>query len=177
LISPADENALDYLSQGSTLDNDKEELTGELVEALIAAIQNNIASDQLTGAELQLNAAYDLDTENVVVAELFATLENAFIMGETNKVVQLSDMVRLQSVSVRYPRRAEERNVSGWVDVLFTVTPTGQTADIEVAQAEPLSIFDQSAMDAVEQWTFQPREFRGQRISQRVRVRLVFRLE
>ena len=73
--------------------------------------------------------------------------------------------------------RAEERGVNGWVEILFTVTPTGETTDIEVAQAELASLFDASAKAAVARRTFQPFEFRGQIISQRAGVRLTYRLE
>ncbi len=67
--------------------------------------------------------------------------------------------------------------VSRWVEILFTVMPSGDTAGIEVVRSEPGSVFERAATDAVEQWEFQPVEFRGQLISQRAATRLVFRFE
>ena len=89
----------------------------------------------------------------------------------------MEELVRLNVVAARYPRRAESRGISGWVEIMFTVTPTGETSDIDVAGAEPLEIFDDSAIEAVEQWTFEPKEFRGRTISQRAIARLVYRLQ
>ena len=89
----------------------------------------------------------------------------------------MADLVRLKTIPARYPRSAQRRNVTGWVDVLFTITPSGETSDIEVRDAEPESIFNQAAIDAVEQWEFQPVEYRGQIISQRAGARLSFKLE
>ena len=65
----------------------------------------------------------------------------------------------------------------GWVDVVFTVTTTGHTSDIEIVGAEPANIFDSSVIEAVEEWTFEPRQYKGQPINQRTAARLVFNLE
>ena len=89
----------------------------------------------------------------------------------------MAKLVRTKAVAPRYPRRAERYDMSGWVDVYFTVTPTGQTADIEIKQSEPERIFDRAAIEAVSAWEFQPVEFRGQVISQRTAARLIFRME
>ena len=59
----------------------------------------------------------------------------------------------------------------------FTVTPDGETRDIEVTEADPAKVFDKAAMEAVEQWEFEPIVYRGQTISQRAGARLVFSIE
>ena len=89
----------------------------------------------------------------------------------------MTELVHVRTAPARYPRRAQQLNLSGWVEVFFTVTPTGKTADIEIKRAEPESVFDRAAIKAVEEWAFQPVEFRGQVISQRAAAKLVFRIE
>ncbi len=89
----------------------------------------------------------------------------------------MKELVQVKTASPRYPRRAMERGVSGWVDIYFTVTASGETTEITVDQSEPKSVFDRAAIEAVEKWAFQPVEFRGRVINQRAAARLVFRLE
>ena len=108
---------------------------------------------------------------------LRAGFEQALLERERSTVALLSEFVRLNATPAEYPGRAQERNVSGWVEVEFTVTTTGETANIGILRAEPANFFEQSAMEAVGQWTFEPREFRGQPIEQRTMARLVFNLE
>ena len=132
----------------------------------------------LSSAERLLTAAVDVSgDENDDVSELKASVEEAYVARESARVLPITALKRVKTVPARYPRRAEERGISGWVEVLFTITPTGETSDITVASAEPAKIFNDPAVEAVEQWEFEPREYRGQLIAQRASARLVFRLQ
>ena len=177
LISPPGDSARDYLAADDAPADQIGQLQDELATAVVASCQDNIFANRLSDAESLLNAANELGNEKARMAGLRTALETAFVEAETSKVRMLAELVRLKIVPPRYPRRAQERGVDGWVEVMFTVTPTGETADIEVSRAEPETMFDDAAIDAVAQWTFQPLEFRGQLISQRVATRIGFRLE
>jgi TonB family protein len=177
LISPAGDCARDYLAAKDMPQNERGQLTGELVAALLGSSQYNIESNQLQIAESMLDAADELGGAEASLAELRATLDDAYVRAEEARVRTTQEMVRLQNAPARYPGRAEERGISGWVEVIFTVNTAGETADIEVVEAEPESIFDDSAVTAVSRWTFQPLEFRGRIINQRAVARLVYRLE
>ena len=89
----------------------------------------------------------------------------------------MSELVQTKRTSPRYPKRAQQFNITGWVNVYFTVTPSGETANVEVVSAEPADVFDKAAIKAVENWQFQPVQYRGQVISQRAAARLVFNIE
>ena len=89
----------------------------------------------------------------------------------------VSELVAVNRPPAAYPRRAEERGISGWVDVEFTVDTDGATKDVRVTGADPDSVFDESAVEAVSTWTFEPREFRGRVIEQAASARLTFRFE
>jgi len=177
LISPAGDCARDYLAAKDMPQNERGQLTGELVAALLGSSQYNIESNQLQIAESMLDAADELGGGDTSLAELRATLDDAYVRAEEARVRTTQEMVRLKNAPARYPGRAEERGISGWVEVIFTVNAAGETADIEVVEAEPESIFDDSAVTAVSRWTFQPLEFRGRIINQRAVARLVYRLE
>ncbi len=91
--------------------------------------------------------------------------------------VAASTLTRTKYVAPRYPRSAERRNISGWVDVVFTVTADGNVADIEVAGSEPGDIFVESATRAVEKWEFEPVVEDGQIVDKRAGVRMMFAIE
>ncbi len=91
--------------------------------------------------------------------------------------VAVSSLNRTKYVAPRYPRSAERRNISGWVDVLFTVTTDGTVAEVEVAGSEPGSTFVDAATRAVEKWEFEPVVENGQAVEKRAGVRMMFALE
>lgn len=177
LITPPGDSALDYLAEWRTPDEQKEQLIEELVGALITESKTNIGLGLLPTTETLLDAADELAGGRAELAELRDSLERAYIEAEANKLMSTANLVRVNTAQPRYPKRARARAISGWVEVKFTVTTSGKTDDIEVSRSEPERIFDAAATKAVQQWTFEPRVFRGQRINQRSAVRLVFNLD
>jgi TonB family protein len=92
-------------------------------------------------------------------------------------IVQAKTLKLVREVPPAYPREAERLGVSGWVDVEFTVDPTGATQDLVVRGAQPLRTFDQSAIDAVKRWRFEPVMRDGAPVAQRAAVRIRFQLK
>lgn len=177
LIAPAGASAKDLLAEPNSWTTERTQLTGELLTALLATAETDIESNRLEYVDNLLNTATDLAGDSNEIDAVRAALEGALIEEKSNRFVPVSDLVIVKSAPPRYPQRALERNVSGWVDVYFTVSASGETTDIEIANSEPTTTFDRAATKAVEQWIFQPVEFRGQIISQRAATRLVFVLE
>lgn len=177
LIAPAGASARDLLAERNEWTAERNELTDELLSALIATAQVHIDTQLLTNAEELIDAAIDLSGEPERFEELLGTLESAYIEAESKRIARMSELVQLKSAKPRYPRRAEATKKSGWVNVYFTVTPEGATAEVEVVESEPRELFDRAAVAAVEKWQFQPVEYRGQIIDQRAAARLVFAIE
>lgn len=88
--------------------------------------------------------------------------------------VAVTELEIVRMVEPEYPRRAWVRDITGWVDLEFTVTETGLTRAIEVIDAQHGGWFDRSAVDAVEQWRFAPEQHDGQPVERRAKVRLQF---
>jgi len=177
LVTPTGASARDLLAERNSWPAERTQLTSELVDALVDAAEALIAEKKPTDAELLVNAAVELGGDAERFDAVNAALENAFIELESNRVASVSQLVRVKTASPKYPRRAKERDISGWVDVYFTVSPAGETANVSVYRSDPESVFDRAAVEAVEKWTFQPVEYRGQVIAQRAGARLVFKLE
>ena len=177
LLAPADNCAVDYLNEREDDDDIAKQLEKELYDAVLADAAAKIEDGQLESAETVISAAVSINGTTDELETLRTSLENAFAARESVRVVPTTELKRRNSVAVQYPRRAEERGISGWVEVQFTVTPTGETTDIVVAESEPGSIFDDPATDAVKQWLFEPRQFRGRPIAQKSHARLIFKLD
>lgn len=91
------------------------------------------------------------------------------------EVVSESALKRVSFVAPSYPRAALERNISGWVDLEFTVTPEGSVTDVEVTAAEPHDTFERVAKIAMQSCRYQPVLRNGVAVAQRARMRVRFK--
>jgi protein TonB len=88
--------------------------------------------------------------------------------------VSASELTRTRYTQPAFPMLARERGIDGWVDLQFTVRRDGTLADVTVIAAEPAGVFEQSALDAVRRWRYQPIMRDGQATEQRARIRVRF---
>ncbi len=91
--------------------------------------------------------------------------------------VPISSLTRVRYVAPKYPRAAQRRDLTGWVDVMFTVVADGSVEDIEIGDSQPGEIFVDAARKAVEGWEFEPVVEDGQGVAKRSAVRLMFAIE
>ena len=91
--------------------------------------------------------------------------------------IAISALTRIKYVAPRYPRSAERRNLSGWVDIVFTVATDGTTKNIVIRDSEPGETFVNAATKAVAKWQFMPVFDNGIVVDRRAGVRMMFELE
>ena len=96
--------------------------------------------------------------------------------GEPGQIA-MSQLRRTNYVAPEYPRSAERRNTSGWVDLGFTVGRDGNVHSIEIIESAPGKVFVDAATKAVSQWRFEPVVENGQPVEKRAAVRMSFSLE
>ena len=151
----------------------------------------------------ELPAATDVDTssddavatvESIVAGEVATTDEGTSavtddVQSQESETVEtqnttpdvstatVSSLNRIKYVAPKYPRAAQRRNLSGWVDVVFTVTTDGTVKDIAIPKSEPGETFVNAATKAVEKWEFEPVFENGTIVEKRVGVRMMFALE
>lgn len=107
-----------------------------------------------------------------------ATAKTTKVSGseqDDNKTV-ISDVVPLYRVSPDYPQRLKNRHIEGWVKVEFTIQTDGSVDKAEVVSADPENIFDEAALDAINQWKFKEKIVNGVAVTQRAVQRFTFRL-
>ena len=86
-----------------------------------------------------------------------------------------SALTRVVFVPPSYPDEALSRNIGGWVDLEFTVTPDGKVTDIAVLAAEPSGVFDRAARSALARSRYRPVTRDGVPVAQRARIRVRFK--
>ncbi len=87
-----------------------------------------------------------------------------------------SGVIPLSRVPPKYPVRAINRHIEGWVKIEFTITTTGKVIDPVVVDAQPADIFDEAALKALRQWVFKQKIVDGQPVEQRAVQTLQFKL-
>jgi TonB family protein len=81
---------------------------------------------------------------------------------------------RVNSVDPVFPEIARERDLTGFVDLEFTVRADGTVTDVNVLKAQPTGVFEKAAVDAVSTWRYRPIERNGLPINEHARLRLNF---
>jgi TonB family protein len=76
-----------------------------------------------------------------------------------------------------YPRTARKRGYEGEVKLKVFVLENGEVGEIVVVRASGYEILDQSALEAVKNWTFIPGKENGKEISSWVTVPITFQLK
>jgi protein TonB len=87
------------------------------------------------------------------------------------------DVVPLVRVEPRYPMSAKQQGVEGWVELMYTITKLGTVKDIVVTAANPGTVFNRAAIQAVSKWKYNPKIEHGEAVERpRVRQRIKFQL-
>lgn len=88
------------------------------------------------------------------------------------------DVVPLVRIEPDYPMRARQRGIEGWVALRFTITRAGAVKNAVVVDAYPSSVFNRSAINAVQKWKYNPKIENGRAIERPgVKVVLDFSME
>ena len=133
-------------------------------------------SPNSTGSEFCDNQPEPPDTSRICESPP-ATTRTRAPMPAAFEMVPMSRLTRTNYVGPDFPRAARRRNISGSVDVTFTVTTDGKVRALTVLKSEPGDTFDQAALEAVEQWRFEPVIENGAAVEKRTAVRLAFALQ
>jgi len=88
-----------------------------------------------------------------------------------------SSFVPLSRLPPRYPYKAAQRGIEGWVRVEFDVTATGSVENVEVIESDPPGVFDKAAIRAVSRWRFKPRMVEGKAVPGKATQVVDFKLE
>src|SRR4029078_1416897 len=127
------------------VDDLSKQLTNRLLESGKGATAAKAfpRAEQLIAAARDVGARYSEPAIAQAEKDLAAAREaNAL---QTN-IVSANSLKRTRTVQPVYPEAARKRGVEGWVELAFTVMPNGTVEDVEVRNASPANVFDDSAV-------------------------------
>lgn len=177
LVEPAGDSAKFFLEKASAAKADHpliEPAKASLGDAMAARAETSLAKDDFDSLDAWIGELTALGASEEVIQDLQQRAEVRQIELESARLIPVAEMKVAEYVPPKYPERAERKNIQGWVDVEFTVTRDGETRDITVMDADPKGVFEAASRKAISRWRFEPREYRGQLIDQRVFVRVNF---
>ncbi len=88
------------------------------------------------------------------------------------------DILPLVRIEPRYPARALQRELEGWVLLEFSISPAGTVIQPFVVDSDPPRTFDRAALRAVSRWKYKPKVQDGVAVTRNgVQVVLTFELE
>ena len=73
------------------------------------------------------------------------------VLAGSNKTQQLAPVVRIEP---RYPVKAVEQGLTGFVRMTFDVTKDGTVANVTVVKSSPAGMFEQEAVKALQKWRY-----------------------
>jgi TonB family protein len=153
----------------------------EEAERLAAAEAEAEATRQAAADDAMPEATAAADDQEATATQAAATADSDEAAAQGTPLepepVPISSLTRTRYVAPKYPRGAERRGESGWVDIIFTITVDGTVKDAEVRESMPEGVFDQAAVRAAERWEFEPVIEDGRTVEKRAGVRLMFALE
>jgi TonB family protein len=181
LLEPPGSNAYEQLLALRQKYADSNELRTEqqqLAFAFLERTRTALAAGDVDTAQTFLSRVDSLVPNMTATKALQAQLATAQQQREfATNIVQAKALKRVREVPPVYPREAERLGIKGWVDVEFTIAPDGTTQDVLVRNSEPQRTFDQSAVDAVKRWRFEPVRRDGAAVAQRAAMRIRFELK
>ena len=125
----------------------------------------------LSGIDFGL-PAFDMSDLNALDGDL---------LGGANGVVMTDDTVddppraTFQAPMV-YPPRAKAKGVKGYVVLSLLIGVTGEIEQMTVIESYPEGVFDEAAMQGVNQWKFSPAMYQGKAVRAWARQRVRFDL-
>jgi periplasmic protein TonB len=150
----------------------------------LATAQREFAA-KIEAAEAQLAATHKDVVEEVVEAPTIAEVVEAPTIAAAAAAAAAPAPAapamptpRLaRMVQPEYPYEAQRVGAEGWVNVSLSVTPAGNVIDPRVEQSSNGTLFNRAALSAVRKWRYEPFASADPLASQRLMVRVEFRMQ
>jgi protein TonB len=103
------------------------------------------------------------------------------LLGGTESMVMTDDTVdqvprATYQAPMVYPPRARSRGIQGFVVFSLLIGITGEIEQVRIVESYPEGVFDEAAMQGINQWRFEPATYRGQAVRSWARQRVRFDL-
>lgn len=114
----------------------------------------------------------DLNPRLAVGVAVSAPKPQRFALGQVDRAPLAKGQV-----PPPYPYLARRRGIEGWVTVRFLVDRHGSVHNLEIMEAKPSGIFEESVLKTVRRWRFAPGIKDGEAVETWVETTVRFKLE
>jgi protein TonB len=143
--------------------------------AYLRELRAALGRGDLAAADAWRQEAHTITFSSAELNAAETELANAHASAaQRDSVVGANSLARTEYVAPKFPAATRNRNMSGWVELEFTVRSDGSTGDIVVTNSSPRRTFDAAAVTAVEQWRYKPVMHDGRAVDQRASIRIRF---
>ena len=148
-------------------------------DALLDRAASLIAGGSLDQADTSLEQAKVAGADSVQLAQLqqelaYQTRLQDARNGHFDRLYAVSELTVKKQVAPAYPRGAQSKGMQGWVEIEFTVTEEGDVRDAKPRNSSA-SIFEGTAISAINRWRFEPVVEDGRPVPVRGVVKFTFR--
>ncbi len=177
LTEPETDCALFYVTQLSKVDPKNSALpriSAAVQQQILEQARVAIDTGQPGRAEVLLQTAGTLGSTSELSAlnERLAQLKS----GATPDVPEAT-LTRTRQIELDYPEMALRKNIEGWVDLSYTVTPEGKVTKVKVLNSNPVGVFDTAAANALTRLRYKPTVQAGKPIAVNTKLRIAFKLQ
>jgi TonB family protein len=148
-----------------------------LVTEMLDRSAQSIEALDTAAARTWIDAATPLAADTRRVEQAEKRLARHLTASRSEQLVPADQLTRTYYQPPEYPQAARSRDIEGWVEIGFVVTPSGATADVVVIDAAPADYFNEAAVTAVSAWRFEPIIYLDQAIAQKSLTRVAFVLD
>jgi TonB family protein len=116
-----------------------------------------------------LGASPDLDALNVRLAQLKQA-------SSAIPEVMEASLTRVKAIELDYPAEALRKNIEGWVELSYVVTPDGKVTNVKILNSNPSGVFESAATKAISRVRYKPMMQGGKAVAASTKLRIAFRL-
>lgn len=149
-------------------------LRHELAHALVRRAETEARAGHPARARADLLAARHWGATATTLHALTALAHTAVAPTAAQLAAVAQRLRRVHYVAPVYPQRALSQGVSGKVTVQYVVNKGGRTRKLQVVAAQPSTIFNRAALDAVRRWRYTPPKLNGKLVDVPVRITIRF---
>jgi TonB family protein len=178
LTEPDTDSALFYVNQLRTADPKNSALpriSSAVQTQILEQAKAALDTTQLARAEALLQMAGGLGASADSSALNDRLLQMKLAAAGTPEVVEAT-LTRVKGIELDYPEDALRRNVEGWVELSYGVTPEGKVTKVKVLDSNPGHVFEAAATRAISRVRYKPPLQGGKPIAVTTKLRIAFRM-